>query len=144
MPAAGAAPTWDALHEGEEIPPLVKHPSPMQLFTFSAVTWNRHLIHYSHEFAVGDGLANVAVHRALIGGFLAQMLGDWLGEAGTIRSLSWSVRGSAAIDQPLTLRGKIAEKLVEGDERVVRCEIWAENHEGTTIAPGTALVHLVR
>ena len=32
----------------------------------SAVTWNRHLIHYNTEFAISDGLKNVAVHRALI------------------------------------------------------------------------------
>jgi hydroxyacyl-ACP dehydratase HTD2-like protein with hotdog domain len=133
---------WDAVQEGDELPALVKHPSPMQLFMFSASTWNRHLIHYSTEFAIGDGLKNVAVHRALIGGFLAQMLSEWLGPAGAIKSISWSVRGSAAIDKPLTLRGKVVEKRRDGDELLLGCEIWAENHEGESIAPGTALVAL--
>jgi hydroxyacyl-ACP dehydratase HTD2-like protein with hotdog domain len=134
--------SWAGLNEGEEIPALVKRPSPMQLFMFSATTWNRHLIHYNAEFAISDGLQNVAVHRALIGGFLAQMLGDWLGPAGTIRTLAWSVRGSAAIEEPLTCRGRLVEKRVDGDERLVSCEVWAENHEGQTIAPGTALLRL--
>jgi hydroxyacyl-ACP dehydratase HTD2-like protein with hotdog domain len=114
----------------------------MQLFMFSASTWNRHLIHYNTEFAISDGLENVAVHRALIGGFFAQMLADWLGEAGAIVNLSWSVRGSAAINRPLTLRGEVVEKREEGGERLLACEVRAENHLGETIAPGTALVRL--
>jgi hydroxyacyl-ACP dehydratase HTD2-like protein with hotdog domain len=135
--------SWDGMDEGAEIPALVKHPSPMQLFMFSATTWNRHLIHYNTEFAISDGLQNVAVHRALIGGFFSQMLSDWLGQAGTIRTLAWSVRGSAAIDKPLTCRGKLLERRLDGDERLVSCEVWAENHEGETIVPGTALLQLL-
>lgn len=140
MAAAGVS--WDSVREGEELPALVKTPTPMQLFMFSASTWNRHLIHYNTEFAISDGLKNVAVHRALIGGFLAQMLTDWIGEAGAIANLSWSVRGSAAIDRPLTLRGRVSEKREQDGERLLACEVWAENHEGEQIAPGTALVRL--
>ena len=136
------APEWDTLAEGTEVPPLVKVPTPMQLFMFSAVTWNRHLIHYNSEFAVADGLKNVAVHRALLGGFLAQMLTDWLGDRGDIAQLEWSVRGSAAIEQPVTCRGKVTGKRAEGDARLVDLEVWVENHEGERIVPGTAVVRV--
>jgi acyl dehydratase len=138
----GATFEWDGVAVGDQIPPLVKHPTPMQLFMFSASTWNRHLIHYNTEFAISDGLKNVAVHRALIGGFLAQMLSDWLGDAGTIGNIGWSVRGSAAIDRPLTLRGEVVEKREEDGQRLLACQIRAENHENETIAPGTALVRI--
>lgn len=136
--------SWDAVEVGDQIAPLVKHPTPMQLFMFSASTWNRHLIHYNTEFAIADGLQNVAVHRALIGGFLAQMLSEWVGEAGQIANLSWSVRGSAAIDRPLTLRGEVVEKREEDGRRLLACEIRAENHEHKTIAPGSAVLSLVQ
>lgn len=139
---AAATLSWDSVAVGDEVPELVKHPTPMQLFMFSATTWNRHLIHYNTEFAVSDGLKNVAVHRALIGGFLAQMLTDWLGDSGQIVNVTWSVRGSAAIEQPLTLRGEVTEKREEGGERLLACDIRGVNHEGDTIAPGTALVRL--
>jgi len=139
---AGATLTWDSIEIGDRIPSLVKRPTPMQLFMFSASTWNRHLIHYNTEFAISDGLKNVAVHRALIGGFLAQMLSEWVGDAGTIVNVSWSVRGSAAINRPLTLRGEVIEKREEDGRRLLSCEIRAENHENETIAPGTALVRI--
>jgi hydroxyacyl-ACP dehydratase HTD2-like protein with hotdog domain len=139
---ASVALTWDSVEVGDRIPSLVKRPTPMQLFMFSASTWNRHLIHYNTEFAISDGLENVAVHRALIGGFLAQMLSEWVGDAGSILNVSWSVRGSAAINRPLTLRGEVLEKREEDGKRLLSCEIHAENHENETIAPGTALVRI--
>jgi hydroxyacyl-ACP dehydratase HTD2-like protein with hotdog domain len=135
-------PTWSEIDEGMSIPELVKVPTPMQLFMFSAVTWNRHLIHYNTEFAVSDGLKNVAVHRALIGGFLAQMLSKWLGDAGRIQAIEWSVRGSASIGKPLTLKGVVKGKRQEEAKQLLDCEIWAEDHEGTTIVPGSAVVEL--
>jgi acyl dehydratase len=139
---AAANLSWDTVEVGDQISPLVKCPTPMQLFMFSASTWNRHLIHYNTEFAIADGLQNVAVHRALIGGFLAQMLSEWLGGAGRIANLSWSVRGSAAIERPLTVRGEVVEKREEDGRRLLVCEIRAENHESKTIAPGSALLAL--
>lgn len=136
--------TWDALTEGDELPVLTKTPTPMQLFMFSAATWNRHLIHYSSEFARSDGLKNVAVHRALLGGFLAQMITDWLGLDGRLVSLEWSVRGSAEIDTPLTCHGKIASRFADGDKRFARCEVEVRNHRGERIVPGVAVVEFLR
>jgi hydroxyacyl-ACP dehydratase HTD2-like protein with hotdog domain len=139
---ADASLTWESVEVGDQISALVKRPTPMQLFMFSASTWNRHLIHYNTEFAISDGLKNVAVHRALIGGFLAQMLSEWVGDAGRIVNLSWSVRGSAAINRPLTVRGEVTEKRDEDGRRLLACEIRAENHENETIAPGSALLQI--
>ena len=61
---------FESIQEGDEIPALTKKPTYMQLFMFSAATWNRHLIHYNTEFARHDGLKDVATHRALMGNFL--------------------------------------------------------------------------
>lgn len=142
MAATSVLDNWDGVVEGTPIPELMKIPSPMQLFMFSAVTWNRHLIHYSSEFAIRDGLKNVAVHRALLGGFLAQMLTNWLGAAGEVAKIEWNVRGSAAIDKPLTCRGTITGKRVDGGRRFIDLDVWVENHEGELIVPGKAVVRL--
>lgn len=129
-------PLWDEINEDYEIPELTKKPTYMQLFMFSAITWNRHLIHYNTEFARHDGLPDVATHRALIGNFLAQMLNDWIGEAGKIATVEWSVRATAVPGDPLTCRGKALHKRIEGTKKLVECEIWVENQRGDTIALG--------
>ena len=38
---------FENIKENDEIRSLTKKPTHMQLFMFSAVTWNRHLIHYN-------------------------------------------------------------------------------------------------
>ena len=133
---------YDAIQVGDAIPSLEKKPSYMQLFMFSAITWNRHLIHYNTAFAQGDGLKDVAPHRALIGSFLGQLLSKWAGDSGRVTRLEWSVRGSALPGKVLTCKGKVVDKHVEGSRRIVECEVWAETEEGETLAPGTAVVTL--
>lgn len=129
-------PLWDEIREGDEIPPLVKRPTYIQLFMFSAITWNRHLIHYNSEFARHDGLPDVATHRALIGNFLAQMLSDWLAQSGKITRVEWSVRSTAVPGDSLTCRGKVLQKRIEGADKLAECEIWVENQRGDLVAPG--------
>ncbi len=131
---------WDNLEEGDELPDLIKTPSYMQLFMFSAITWNRHLIHYNTDYARHDGLQNVAVHRALLGNFLAQLLTDWVGEAGRLTKIEWNVRSSAQPGDTLLCRGKVIKKIVENDKKQAECEIWIEKSDGTLIAPGKGKV----
>jgi hydroxyacyl-ACP dehydratase HTD2-like protein with hotdog domain len=129
-------PLWDEIGEGDEISPLVKRPTYIQLFMFSAITWNRHLIHYNSEFARHDGLPDVATHRALIGNFLAQMLSDWLAQSGKITMVEWSVRRTAVPGDSLTCQGKVLKKRIEGVNKLAQCEIWVENQSGDLVAPG--------
>jgi len=133
---------FESIQEGDEIPALTKKPTYMQLFMFSAATWNRHLIHYNTEFARHDGLKDVATHRALMGNFLAQMLSEWAGEAGRVSKVEWSVRGGAFPGDVLTCRGKVVQKSVEGKQKKVVCEIWVEKEDGNIIAPGKGEVTL--
>ena len=130
------------LERGTEIPMLTKTPSPMQLFMFSASTWNRHLIHYSSEFAARDGFQHIAVHRALIGSYLAQMLSNWIGDRGFVKKVSWSVRGSAIPGEPIKCGGKVVETRIERGQRCVECEIWAKNVNDDVLVPGTATIAL--
>jgi len=70
-------------------------PDCMQVFMFSAVTWNRHHIHYNREQAIEEGLPDVVVQRGLIGNFLARMLNRWIDGRGEVRRLKWQMRRSA-------------------------------------------------
>jgi acyl dehydratase len=99
------APFFEDVEAGCEIPSLTKTPDNLQLFMFSAVTWNCHRIHYDADFARDhDGLPNVLTHRPLLGSFLAQLLTDWLGRNGRLLRLEWSNRGPAVPGDVLTCR----------------------------------------
>jgi len=133
---------WDKIKIGDEVPSITKKPTYMQLFMFSAVTWNRHLIHYNTEYAHHDGLEDVAVHRALLGNFLAQMMTDWLGENGKLCKIEWNVRSSAKPGDSLVTFGTVIAKNIVDDKKMLDCDIRIENESGTLIAPGKATVQI--
>lgn len=137
---ANSMPLWDNINEGYEIPTLTKKPTYMQLFMFSAVTWNRHLIHYNPEFARHNGLRDVPTHRALLGNFLAQMLNDWMGKAGRIAKVEWSVRSTAIPGDTLACRGRVLQKRIDRGKKLVECKVWVENQGGDIITLGKAEV----
>jgi len=131
---------WNALQADSELPPLVVVPTRVQLFMFSAATWNRHHVHYSRDAAVSEGLPDVVVHRALLGDFFARLVTDWVGEAGDIRQLNWRVLQSALPDRPLRCIGKVVSKSEEGARKFASCALEIQNEEKQVIAAGDAQV----
>jgi len=137
------APWYEDIEVGQDIPAVLKTPSNMQLFMFSAATWNLHRIHYDADFArEHDGLPNVLAHRPLMGSFLAQVLTDWAGDHGRVLRLEWSNRGPAVPGDHLTCRGKVTGKRREADWGIVECDVWVEKGNGEVIVPGKAEVAL--
>lgn len=140
--APGMAISAADLREGMEIPPLVKRPSQVALFRYSAVTWNAHRIHYDRDYAATEGYANVLVQGHLHGAYLTQMLLDWIGQMGTIRRFQWSNRRAAYPGDTLTCRGRVTRVYEQDGLTLADCEIWEENQNGETCAPGTATIAL--
>ena len=137
------APFFEDVEVSYEIPSITKTPDNLQLFMFSAVTWNCHRIHYDADFARDhDGLPNVLTHRPLLGSFLAQLLTDWLGRNGRLLRLEWSNRGPAVPGDVLTCRGKVTSKDRREGKAIVELEVWIEKANGETIVPGRAEVLL--
>ena len=93
------------------LPELRFRPTAMQIFMFSAVTWNRHHIHYNPDAARAEGHPDVVVQRSLIGNCFARHAGAWLGAAGRVARLSWRVTGAAVPNQGLCCHGVVRERL---------------------------------
>ena len=131
-----------AVAVGDKLGPLVKKPDVQQLFMFSAITWNRHAIHYSRQAARDEGLPDVVVQRALIGNFLAQLLDQWMQHRGEIQRLEWKVVRSAIPGDILTCSGAVKKIVVEKDHRLIECDLEMVNQAASTIAHGAGTVWL--
>lgn len=123
---------------GDEMPPLVKNASRVQLFQFSAATNNPHRIHYDREYAAVEGHPDVLVHGPLQGAWLSQFVTEWAGPKGRVLALSWQNRARAYPERDLTFKGRVTA--IEGD--VVSLEIAEEDDTGATLMPATAKVRL--
>lgn len=133
---------FDDISEGVELPPLVKQPTTLQLFRFSAAIWLGHRIHYDQEYARSEGHPDVLVQATLHGAFLIQLVQDWIGPTGRLRSISYSNRVRAVPGDTLTCRGRVERKFEERGPHLAECAIWEENQHGQRCALGRAVVEL--
>ncbi|MDH4078173.1 MAG: MaoC/PaaZ C-terminal domain-containing protein [Acidimicrobiia bacterium] len=123
---------------GQELPVAVRNASRVQLFLYSAATWNPHRIHYDVDYARFEGHPDVIVHGPLQGAWLSQYVTDWAGPRGRILGLSWQNRASALPELDYEFRGRVTA--VDGD--VVSLEVWEQTPEGAVLMPGQATVRL--
>jgi acyl dehydratase len=135
---------WDDVDVGTEVTPLVKKPDNQQLVKWAGASGDFYQIHYDKDFALNNELPGLIVHGALKSAWLGQLLGDWVGLDGTIKSYDCSYRGMDVPGDTLTCKGTVTKKYTEGDDNLVDCEIWLENGNGDKTTPGTAVVALPR
>jgi acyl dehydratase len=133
---------WEDVTEGQEIPPLVKHPTTQQLVKYAGASGDFYQIHYDKDFALSNGLPNVIIHGALKNAWLAQLITDWIGEYGTLKKLSCQYRAMDLPGDTLTAKGRVVRKYVQDGRHYVECEIWIENSKGERTTPGAATVIL--
>jgi hydroxyacyl-ACP dehydratase HTD2-like protein with hotdog domain len=126
----------------EEMPMVVRRPNRIQLFMYSAVSWNIHRIHYDKEYAVSEGHPALLVHGPLQGAFLGQYLTDWAGPEGRLKKIGWSNRGRAFADEPYIIKGRVKEKRKIQAQNLIDCEIWSENEAGERLLTGSATMAL--
>jgi hydroxyacyl-ACP dehydratase HTD2-like protein with hotdog domain len=127
---------------GMALPPLQKIPSNTLLFLYSAITWNPQRIHYDKDYTLTEGYRDIIVHGPLRGAFLSQLLTRWIGEAGTLKKLSYANRDIAYVNEPLICKGTVTRKWLEAEKGYVECEIWAENEQAAHLTLGNATVIL--
>lgn len=127
---------------GYQLPELIKIPTYIQLFRYSAITWNTHRIHYDQNYAREEGYPYVLVQSHLHGAFLTQLCTDWMGLEGKLKKLTISVKRFAIPGDTLTCKGTVIEKKVENGEGIVIVELAEVNQKGEICAPGQAVIQL--
>ena len=135
---------YEAISVGDELPERVHHPSFVQLFRYSAATWNSHRIHYDTAYAQVEGYPDVLVQSHLHGAFLTRLCTDWMRPGGRLVSLSLRVKRFATPANTLTCRGRVtAKEIVDGEGRVT-VAIEEVRDDGEVCAPGEAVIGFPR
>src|SRR5262249_54963751 len=73
---------FEDVAEGDALPQLMKRPTALAIFRYSAVTWNSHRIHYDTAWARKEGYPDVLVQAHMHGAYLTQLVMDWIGPSG--------------------------------------------------------------
>jgi acyl dehydratase len=121
---------------GDELPELVKHPTTRQLVQYAGAQGDFYEIHYDQDFARSVGLPGVILHGLLKAAFLSQLVTDWLGDRGTLKTFEVSYRGIDQPGRPYRCRGRVTK--ADGDQ--IELEVWGEDSTGNRTTVGTATV----
>ena len=123
---------------GQELPELIKHPTTRQLVQYAGAQGDFYEIHYDQDFARSVGLPGVILHGLLKAAFLGQLVTDWLGDRGTLKTFEVSYRGIDQPGRPYRCRGSVTK--VEAGE--AELEVWGEDPDGNRTTIGKATVEV--
>lgn len=133
-------PTLTSTQVGDELPALVKNPTTRQLVQYAGASGDFYEIHYDQDFARAQDLPGVIIHGALKSAWLAQLVTDWMGAQGELRSVSVRYRDMDVPGDVLTCTGVVVEK--DDAAGTVRCELALTNGTGKVTTTGEAVVAL--
>lgn len=133
-------PCYDAIEVGTELPVLTVTPTLVQLFLFSAVTWNAHRIHYDAGYAASEGYPAPVIHGPFQGALLGRLLGEWCGETAVVSRLDYSHRGIAFLGDTLACKGMVTKKYAADDLRRIDLKISIETQRGEATTLGHATI----
>ena len=130
---------FEDVQVGDEIPTLVKQPSPRQLVKWAGASGDYYEIHYDSDFARKNQLGDVVVHGRLKAAFLGQLLTDWIAPNGAVKKMSCRYKGTDPVEEDMLIRGTVTAKREDG---LVDLDVWTERPDGSKTTQGTATVEL--
>jgi hydroxyacyl-ACP dehydratase HTD2-like protein with hotdog domain len=115
----------------------------IDLFRFSAVTWNAHRIHYDRAQAEADGLGGLPVQAHLHGAWLAQVARSVGGSSARLRSLSWANRAPVYAGDQVTVSGTFESVESREQSALVTLSLRETGPDGvSTAVEGSATVEV--
>ena len=135
-----ALPNWDALKQGDTLPPLELPPiTRLALALYCGASGDHNPIHVDTDFARSAGMPDVFAHGMLSAAWLGRLLTNWVPQS-SIRSLDIRFAAITHVGERITCTGQVHEKFEHKGRRCVRLHIATANQDGTPKLSGEALV----
>jgi acyl dehydratase len=128
---------------GDTVPPLVLTVEAVQMFFFSAATYNGHRIHYDRAWAQQvEGYDDLMVHGPLQVALMARVITDWIGGRGRLIKYAVQNRSSAFAGEELTFTATVTGTRPAAGGGEVDLAVEARKAGHVVLLPGTATVLL--
>lgn len=121
---------------GDVLPRLTHTATPLQLFRYSAVTWNPHRIHFDERYAREEGHAGVALHSHFRAALALRCVTEGLGPQWQVTKFAYRLRKPVYAPADLAYTARVTA--AEGDSLTL--ELIEESPSGELGFEGTAQV----
>jgi 3-methylfumaryl-CoA hydratase len=95
------------LQIGDTLPPLKHTATPLQLFRYSAVTWNPHRIHFDQAYAHEEGHAGIALHSHLRAALALRCVTEGLGTGWQVTNFGYRLRRPVYVPADLAYTARV-------------------------------------
>jgi acyl dehydratase len=101
--------TASSVQVGEDLRPLEKRFTAVDLVAYGAATWDWHRLHYDADYARSRKLPGVIVDGQAFGALLARAALDWAGPRAFIAKMSLRMKSMAFAGDTLRAEGAVSE-----------------------------------
>ena len=135
-------PTYASVTVGDALPTLNKAPSRLQLVQYAAGSGDFNPLHFDPDFPQAKQIGDNIVHGRMKYACLGELVSEWLGHSGWVKSISCQYRGMDMRGAAFTVTGTVAGKREENGQKIVELDVWTANEAGQKTTPGKAVVVL--
>jgi len=139
---ASATTLFNNLRVGEQLPTLTYQVSATQIFMYSAITWNRHPIHYNQTQARREGHDDILVQRGLLGNLLVRYVTSSFRNI-YIQTLDWKVTSSLTPDQVVQCTATVTKLSLADWQEALQLSLTME-HEDRLICAGSVEIRALQ
>jgi hydroxyacyl-ACP dehydratase HTD2-like protein with hotdog domain len=125
------------LRVGDELPALKHTATPLQLFRYSAVTWNPHRIHFDEPYAREEGHAGIALHSHLRAALALRCVTEGLGTGWHVAKFAYRLRKPVYAPADLAYSARVT---AAGDDSMT-LELIEQHPSGEVGFEGTVVVN---
>jgi len=134
---------FDDIAEGNEIPPMNKRVTTVNILMYLSTVWLIDRIHFDHPYATERrGLPDIVAPGNMAVDYYGELLTHWAGRRGNLRKLSTQYRSFMLPGKILECGGKITSKYMKDGKGYAELELWLKYDDGTNCVPGKAVVEL--
>jgi hydroxyacyl-ACP dehydratase HTD2-like protein with hotdog domain len=124
--------------DGTDVPIVMRTPTAVDLFMFSAAAWLLHRIHYDLPFTTEhDGHPGLLIHGPLQGVYLTQSVERWLGPVVRLRSVNYRHLAPAYLGDSLECGGTVTNSDVATG--TIELGLWVRKSDETLTTSGKAV-----
>ena len=121
---------------GDTLPPLKHTATALQLFRYSAVTWNPHRIHFDEPYAREEGHRGLALHSHLRAALALRCVTEGLGPQWHVAKVAYRLRKPVYAPADLTYTARITAV----EDNTITLELTEEEPSGDVGFEGTVWV----
>lgn len=102
--------TWEAVEEGDVLPPFEYELSLLRLVAFVRATGLYDFVHFDDRYAQSVGAKAAFIATPHVGGLFTRLVTDWAGPQSLVRNLVFRMTAQCLRDDLLTVSGRVGRK----------------------------------